>query len=98
MNEDNKNISLRIELDEQYVKDEIARQIKEKFTRELLFMDIDEMERITCMDRAFLTKKLLHHPRIYQYQRRLGGKGKRYWLYKPTVEALLDIITNEWEN
>lgn len=96
MNNENP-FTFQIHINQEYVKSEIARQIEENLKGEMLFMDIDEMERITCMDRSFLTQRLLHHPKIRQYQRRYGSKGKRYWLYKPTVEAIMDIVTNEWD-
>ena len=89
--------SFQIHINEEYVKSEVARQITENLKGEMLFMDIEEMERITCMDRSFLTQRLLHDPRIIVHQRRYGPKGKRYWLYKPTIEAILDIVTNEWD-
>ncbi len=97
MDDKSSSFSVRIDINEEYVKTEVARQIAENLRGEMLFIDIDEMERITCMDRSFLRDRLLNHPRILQHQRRYGAKGKRYWLYKPTVEALLDIVENEWD-
>lgn len=97
LDDKNNSFSIRLDINEEYVKTEVARQIEENLRGEMLFMDIDEMERVTCMDRSFLTKNLLHDPRIRQYQRRKSPQGKRHWLYKPTIEAILDIVTNEWD-
>lgn len=95
---ENKNsaYTVHLEVNEQYIKNEIARQIEEKTRAEMLFCDIEELERITCMQRSYLEKYLLKDHRILIYQRR-RGKGKKYWLYEPTVKMILEIVTNEWD-
>lgn len=96
MKSENNVYTVSVEMNQEYIKNELARLIEENTRAEMLFIDLDELARITCMEGSYLTRTLLKDPRVLQYQRR-RGQGKRYWLYKPTVETILDIVTNEWE-
>lgn len=80
-------------------KAEIQKHIKEQLDMEkrelFLYWDISEMMRQTCMSKSFLENEFLHNMRMIVHQRR-KYKGKRYWLYKESVEAMHEIM-NEWK-
>lgn len=93
------NIDVKITLDDEamiIIKKEIKQQIYEYVRQDLILCDIDELTRLTCMSKSYLEDFFLHDPRVRQYQRRRGPKGKRFWIYKPTVETIEYIVTHEW--
>lgn len=94
------NIDVKITLDDEAmatIRKEVKKQIEEYVRQELILCDIDELARLTSMSKSYLDDCLLHDPRVRQYQRRRGHKGKRFCIYKPTIEAIEYIVTHEWE-
>lgn len=76
------------------VEERIEELINEASRTTLLFWDIEKMSELTCMEPSYLDKHVLHDPRMKVYERR-RGKGKRFWIYEGSVQALKEII-DEW--
>lgn len=95
-----KNIDVQITLDAdamEIIKEEIKQQITKYMQREIILCDLAELERLCSMKRDALEEMFLNDPRVKLYERRRGSRGKRYWLYKQTIEAIEYIVTHEWE-
>lgn len=75
---------------------ELRELIAESARKEILFWDIDDIVRATTFKKTFLEDHILCDPRIKQYERKRGVKGKRVWLYEPTAITITQIIMNEW--
>ncbi|MCT6818070.1 hypothetical protein D0439_10010 [Lysinibacillus fusiformis] len=78
------------------ITSELRELISETARHEILFWDIDDIMRATTFKKTFLEEHILCDPRIKQYERQRGYKGKRVWLYEPTAKAIKNIIMNEW--
>ncbi len=83
-----------VQIDEELVRQQLKDLVDETGRAMLLFWDIDEISKRTCLDKSYLTKHILFDPRMKVYERR-RGKGKRIWLYEGSVQALKEII-DEW--
>lgn len=95
-----KNINVQITLDTdavEIINKEIKQQITNYVQRELILCDLAELERLCSMKRDTLEELFLNDPRVKLHERRRGPRGKRYWLYKPTIEAIEYIVIHEWE-
>lgn len=62
----------------------------------ILFVDLEQLKEIVPFERDFLEKNILNDPRVRQHQRQRGPHSKRIWLYEPTIQAIEQIIMNEW--
>lgn len=85
---------IEVAVDQQELNEQLRELIAESARATLIFWDIDEMSRATCLDKAYLAKHILNDHRMKVYERR-RGKGKRIWLYEGSVQALKDIV-DEW--
>lgn len=95
-----KNINVQITLDAdamEVIKEEIKQQITKYMQREIILCDLAELERLCSMRRDALEEMFLNDPRVKLHERRRSSRGKRYWLYKPTIEVIEYIIAHEWE-
>ncbi|RUL56494.1 hypothetical protein [Lysinibacillus antri] len=73
---------------------QIEELINEATRTTLLYWDIDRMSELTCMEPSYLDKHVLQDHRMKVFERR-RGKGKRYWIYEGSVQALKEIV-DEW--
>lgn len=78
------------------ITSELRELISETARHEILFWDIEDIMRATTFKKTFLEEHILCDPRIKQYERQRGYKGKCVWLYEPTTKAIINIIMNEW--
>ena len=76
------------------MEERIEELISEASRTTLLFWDIDKMSELTCMEPSYLDKHVLHDHRMKVFERR-RGKGKRFWIYEGSVQALKQIV-DEW--
>ena len=85
---------IKVTVDETVIQEQLKQLIEEAARPKLLFWDIDEMSKATCLDKSYLSKHILHDHRMKVYERR-RGQGKRIWLYEGSVQALKEIV-DEW--
>jgi len=78
------------------VVEELQTLLSEASRPVILFWDIDDIIRATTFKKSFLEEHILCDPRVRQYERQRGMRGKRVWLYEPTAKVITDIIMNEW--
>lgn len=82
---------------EEVIVEELKELLREASKPIILFWDIDDMVRATSYGKTFLEEIILCDPRVKQYERQRGHRGKRVWLAQPTAKAIQEIIMNEWD-
>lgn len=85
---------INVAIDQKQVQEFIEGQLKKQIDQQLFTWDINEMARQTCMSKSFLENEFLHDPRMKLLERRVE-KGKRYWFYEQSLEAM-KLIMDEW--
>jgi len=85
---------VQVEINEDEIKQQLQQMIAEGARETLIFWDIEEMSKRTCLDKAYLQRHVLTDPRMKQFERR-RGQGKRLWIYEGSVQALKEII-DDW--
>lgn len=86
--------TVNVELDQKQLREYVNERIDENLKHHFLMIDINKFSELTCMSKSTLENELLYDPRIKMHERK-KGKGKRYWLYEPTIAAVKEII-DEW--
>jgi len=81
---------------EEKIQKRFEEMLRESTRPVILFWDIDDLVRATSYGKTFLEENLLCDPRIKQFERQRGPRGKRVWLAEPTAKAIKEIIMNEW--
>ncbi|PLR79709.1 hypothetical protein CVD25_06445 [Bacillus canaveralius] len=79
-------------------QDEIRQYINQKLDQvlheTLLYWDVNEMAKRTCLSKSFLENEVLHDPRMKLLERR-KSKGKRIWPYEASLKVIQAIL-DEW--
>lgn len=78
------------------IEQEMQEMIRESSRPVKLFWDINQILEALPFEKSFLEEHILTDPRVRQYQRQRGPKGKRVWLYEPSAKVIQEIIMNEW--
>jgi len=85
---------IKVDVNHDEIKKYINDKLDENIQQALFTWDIDQMSKRTCMSKSFLENEFLHDPRMKIYERR-KEKGKRYWFYEASLEAMKEIM-DEW--
>lgn len=84
---------VKVNIDEQAIREYIQQQLDKKINQQLLLVDINKLAELTCMSTRYLEDEIVRDPRVKIHERRKNRK--RWWIYEPTMKAILEII-NEW--
>ncbi|MCM3396823.1 hypothetical protein M3638_03080 [Oceanobacillus profundus] len=84
---------IQVEIDQKQIKEYIEQELSKQINQQLLLVDINKLAELTCMSVRYLEDEILHDPRVKLHERRKNRK--RWWLYDPTVEAIINIV-DEW--
>lgn len=84
---------VNISVDERQVREFIENELKKQINQQLLLVDINKLSELTSMSPRYLEDEILCDPRVKINERRKSRK--RWWLYEPTVKAIVDIL-DEW--
>ncbi|KNE22446.1 hypothetical protein [Virgibacillus pantothenticus] len=85
---------VNIDVDQSEIREYINQKLDETLKNALFVWDIEEMSKRTCMSKSFLENEFLHDPRMKLLERR-KEKGKRFWFYEQSLEAMKQIM-DEW--
>lgn len=85
---------VNIDIDQDQIKEYINEKLDETIHRTLFTWDINKMAELTCMSKSFLEQEILNDPRMKLLERR-KEKGKRYWFYEQSLDAMREIL-DEW--
>lgn len=78
------------------VHSQLDKIIQEAARPTIIFWDIDDIVKATTFQKAFLEEHILSDPRVREFQRQRGFRGKRVWLAEPTAKVIQKIIMDEW--
>lgn len=78
------------------VQNELQKIIQDTVRPSILFWDIEDIVKATTFQKAFLEEHILSDPRVREFQRQRGFRGKRVWLAEPTAKVIQKIIMDEW--
>ncbi len=82
-----------INIDQKQVREFIEKELQKQINQQLLLVDINKLSEITSMSVRYLEDEILPDPRVKIHERK--KRRKRWWLYEPTVKAIIEI-TDEW--
>lgn len=85
---------IEVNVDHDEIRQQVNVKLDEAIHQVLFTWDIDQMAKRTCMSKSFLENEFLHDPRMKLLERR-KEKGKRYWFYEASLEAMKQIM-DEW--
>lgn len=84
---------VQVELDQDQIREYIEMEIQKVINQQLLLVDINKLAQLTSMSPRFLEEHIISDPRVKIHERR--RERKRWWIYEPTMKAILSII-DEW--
>src|SRR5690625_1897030 len=87
-------VNLDVDIDHDVIRDEINKRIDKALHQTLIFWDINEMSKRTCMSKSFLENEFLHKPQMKIIERS-KKHGKRFWPVKESVKVIQQIM-DEW--
>jgi len=84
---------IQVELNHDEIRGFIESEVQKQLNQQLLLVDINKLSQLTSMSPRYLEEYVLPDPRVKLHERRRDRK--RWWIYEPTVRAIISII-NEW--
>lgn len=81
---------VRVTIDEKAIQEYVQLELKKQVHQQLLLVDIERLSELTSMSARYLEDEFLSDPRVRVHERRKNRK--RWWVAKPTFEAILDIV------
>ena len=86
--------NINVQLDEVAIRDYIREQLDNQINHELLLVDVKKLAELLSMSVRFIEDEFLHDPRVKIYEVR---KNKKRWFwYKEIIEAISQIISEDW--
>lgn len=81
---------VKVIIDEKAIKEYVQQELQKHVHQQLLLVDINRLSELTSMSVRYLEEDILSDPRVRIHERRKNRK--RWWVAKPTFEAILDIV------
>jgi len=81
---------IKVIIDEKAIKEYVQNELQKHVHHQLLLVDINRLSELTSMSVRYLEDDILSDPRVRVHERRKNRK--RWWVAKPTFEAILDIV------
>lgn len=85
---------INIQIDEKAIRDQIEKRLDEVIHETLILIDVKGLAKKLSMSERFIEDEFLRDPRVRQHEVR-KNKKRWYW-YKPTLEAITEIINTDW--
>nr|WP_309101816.1 hypothetical protein [Fredinandcohnia onubensis] len=85
---------LELVIDEKLYRDQLEKRANEIADEALLLIDVKGLAKKLSMSERFIEDEFLQDPRIKMHEVRKSKK--RWYFYKPTIEAITDILRTEW--
>lgn len=82
---------IAVDINHEEIRQQVNEKLDEAIQQALFTWDIDQMAKRTCMSKSFLENEFLHDPRMKILERR-KEKGKRYWFYEESLQAMKQIM------
>ncbi len=84
-----------VKIDQGEIQKQLQEKLDQKLHQVLIFWDINEMSKRTCLSKSFLENEFLCHPKMKVLERR-KYKGKRIWPFEESVRVIREIMDTEW--
>lgn len=93
---DNGMLDAKVELqfDRNEIKQYIHQKLDEEIRETLILVDTKRLANMLSMSERHLESEFLSDPRVRQHEVR--KRKKKWFWYKPTIEAITEIINTEW--
>lgn len=85
---------IEVDINHEEIRQQVNAKLDEAIHQALFTWDIEQMAKRTCMGKTYLEEHFLRDPRMKLLERR-KEKGKRYWFYEQSLEAMKQIM-DEW--
>lgn len=86
--------AVTLELDEKALQEFILKQLDQSLSFNLHCVDLKRLSEILCMSERYIEQQFLQRPEVRIHERR--NNRKRWWVYKPTIEAI-EKIMRDWD-
>ncbi|MEK4128536.1 hypothetical protein NYE67_02590 [Solibacillus sp. FSL W8-0474] len=90
----NQMAAIKIEVDEKLIKDQLEKRVNEIVDDSLLLIDVKGLAKKLSMSERFIEDEFLQDPRVRLHE--VKKSRKRWYFYKPTMEAITEILKTEW--
>lgn len=90
----NQMAAIKIEVDEKLIKEQLDKRVNEIVDNSLLLIDVKGLAQRLSMSERLIESEFLQDPRIRIHEVRKSRK--RWYFYKPTIEAITEILKTEW--
>ncbi|MCM0626676.1 MULTISPECIES: hypothetical protein [unclassified Lysinibacillus] len=85
---------IKIEVNENIIREQLEKRVNEIVDSTLLLIDVKGLAKKLSMSERFIEEEFLHDPRIKLHE--VKKNRKRWYFYKPTIEAITEILRTEW--
>ncbi|EON73953.1 hypothetical protein [Lysinibacillus sphaericus] len=86
--------NLELVIDERLYRDQLEKRANEIADEALLLVDVKGLAKKLSMSERFIEEEFLRDPRINLHE--VKKNRKRWYFYKPTIEAITEILRTEW--
>lgn len=86
--------NLELVIDEKLYRDQLEKRANEIADEALLLVDVKGLAKKLSMSERFIEGEFLRDPRIKLHE--VKKNRKRWYFYKPTIEAITEILRTEW--
>lgn len=86
--------NIKVQIDENALRNYIHEQIEKQIHQERLLIDVKKLSELLSMSPRYIEDEFLQDPRVRQFEVR-KNKKRWYW-YKPTIETISKIISEDW--
>lgn len=84
---------IKIQVDENLVKEEVKKQVESSLVNQLWFIDTNKLVELTCMGKRSLETDILNHP--YMRAIEIRKNRKRYYPAAKALEVITEIM-QQW--
>ena len=85
---------IKIEVNENIIREQLEKRVNEIVDSTLLLIDVKGLAKKLSMSERYIEEEFLHDPRIKVHE--VKKNRKRWYFYKPTIEAITEILRTEW--
>lgn len=85
---------LELVIDEKLYRDQLEKRANEIADEALLLIDVKGLAKKLSMSERFIEDEFLQDPRVRLHE--VKKSRKRWYFYKPTIEAITEILRAEW--
>lgn len=85
---------IEVVIDEKIIKEQLEKRVNEIVDNTLLLIDVKGLAKRLSMSERFIEEEFLQDPRVRLHE--VKKSRKRWYFYKPTMEAITEILKTEW--